>query len=159
MRRRARIAAVLLAAALTLSGCAGAPAPGQDLRTLVVETAEHAAGGDWAAASAAIDDLEARVIAARDAEGLSAADAEEILATIAAVRADLAALAAPPASEDPVVPAEEQTPAVDTGTTEQPADDGDDADDGEDGSGNDGNGGGKGNDKGGENGKGGKGKD
>lgn len=150
MRRAPRIAALVLGAALLLSGCA-APSPGEDLRAHVVTAAESVAAGDLDGAAAAIDELEARVLSARDASGLSPEEADEILATITLVRADLAALATPPApeTETPAAPVEEQQPAVipdDQGDT-PPADQG--ADSGEE----KGNGGkpddkGKGGDKG-----------
>lgn len=157
MRRVPRVATLALAAVIALSGCTATPSPGEDLRTLVVAAADSAAAGDLAGASAAIDELEARVIAARDSSGLTAEEADGILATIALVRADLAALAQPPATETetPVAPVEEQEPAVVPGDQDDSGgddggDDGGGNDKGEEGGGN-GNGNegnrGKGNDK------------
>lgn len=139
MRGRSRwVTTLAVAAALTLSGCAGPSSPGDDLRTLVVSAADSAAAGDLTAAVASIDDLESRVVAARETGGLAPEEADEILATIALVRADLAALAPP--EPEPTT----DTPAV-VPTDQAPEDSGGGDDEANDDNGNDkGNGNGKG---------------
>ncbi|KAA9150988.1 hypothetical protein F6B41_19320 [Microbacterium lushaniae] len=112
MRRAPTLVGLVLAAAVALSGCGSPPSSGEDLRTIVAAAAESAAAGDLTGATTSIDELESHIRAARENGTLTADDADRVLATIALVRADLAALATPaPEPEQPatVVP-EEQTP-------------------------------------------------
>lgn len=101
-----------LAVGLALAGCtppAAEPTAWQgDVQTL----ANQASGGDYASASATLDQLEADVIAQRDAGTVSSAEAEAILSRIAAVRADLASLAPSPepTPAQSTEPATEDTP-------------------------------------------------
>ncbi|TFV82280.1 hypothetical protein E4V99_15330 [Microbacterium sp. dk485] len=127
-RRAPALVGLLLAAAVALSGCGSPPSPGEDLRTIVVAAAESAAAGDLSGATTSIDELESRVRAAREAGALTADDAASVLASIALVRADLAALATPaPEPEQPatVVP-DEQTPVETPAGDTDPAQDEDD---------------------------------
>lgn len=107
-RRIPWVLATALVTALTIAGCSATPSPANDLRTLVVDAADSAASGDLAAAESSIDEVETRVVAARDAGGLPANEADEILATILLVRADLAALAVPVSTPAPEQPTPEQ---------------------------------------------------
>lgn len=108
-RRRFVMTAVVLSAGLALAGCTPPVAEPTAWQGVVQTLASQASGGDYAAASATLDQLEADVTAQRDAGTLPAAEAEAILARIAAVRADLVSL----------VPAPEPT----TETTPEPAPD------------------------------------
>ncbi|WP_125131807.1 hypothetical protein [Microbacterium sp. 10M-3C3] len=93
-RVRRLVAATVLAGTLVLGSCAAQPA-NDGLSSLVVSAADQVAAGDATAASASLDALEARVEADREAGSLSAGQADAILATIATIRADLAAQASP----------------------------------------------------------------
>ena len=92
MRRlRLTAAAVTVAAALALAGCAP-PAEPTAWQASVETVADQAAGGDYAGALTSLDALEVEVTARRDAGELASEDAERILASLATVRADLTAL-------------------------------------------------------------------
>lgn len=103
-RRWLPAASLAYAAALALTGCAQTVAEPTPWQGVVQTLASQASGGDYASASSTLDQLEADVLAQRDAGTVSAAEAEAILARIAIVRADLADLV--PAPE----PTAEQTP-------------------------------------------------
>ena len=96
-RRRFAMTAVVLSAGLALAGCTPPVAEPTAWQGVVQTLASQASGGDYAAASATLDQLEADVTA----------EAQAILDRIAAVRADLVSL----------VPAPEPT----TETTPEPA--------------------------------------
>ncbi|MBN9198173.1 MULTISPECIES: outer membrane protein assembly factor BamD [Microbacterium] len=95
MRRTTR-AVIMTIAALALAGCASpSPSPAAALQALVADAADQAQSGDYAGATATIDDLENQVAADRSSGRLSTDRADAIDATIALVRADIAALTAP----------------------------------------------------------------
>lgn len=111
--RRVAVAAVI-ACTVALAGCAQDPGAGDELSALVVSAADSVSTGDLATASSRLDELEARVTAERDAGTLTAEQADAALATIATIRAELAAQASPsPAPE--ATPTEESTPADNSG--------------------------------------------
>lgn len=122
MRRRwIGAPAVALAAVLALAGCTP-PAPEATAWQGTVQTlASQASGGDYASASATLDQLEADVIAQRDAGTISADKATAILSRIATVRADLASLAPSP-SPSPE-PTAEQSPEPTVADTPEPTQD------------------------------------
>lgn len=116
-----RISGALAVAALTV-GLAACSTPAIDsttaaqLQDTVVAVAEHASSGDGAAAVAQLDELQAQLDSAVDADLITAARAARVQAAIDTVRADLETLAAPepeasPAPEDPA----ETTPVDDGG--------------------------------------------
>ncbi|MBD8205549.1 hypothetical protein IFU08_00885 [Microbacterium sp. CFBP 8790] len=97
MRRRiAPAAGLVLAAVLTLSACTPPAAEPTAWQSTVETVAAQASGGDYAAALATLDALEAEVTARRDAGELPADEAEAILSRIATVRADLISLTPTP---------------------------------------------------------------
>jgi outer membrane biosynthesis protein TonB len=105
IRRAAPAAALLLAAGIALAACTPPDAAPSAWQQSVQTVAELASAGDYASALASLDALEADVIAQRDAGEITAAEADGILARIAAVRADLTTLAPAPSSS----PAPEET--------------------------------------------------
>ncbi|MBD8478594.1 hypothetical protein [Microbacterium sp. CFBP 8794] len=97
MRRRiAPAAGLVLAAVLTLSACTPPAAEPTAWQSTVETVAAQASGGDYVAALATLDALEAEVTARRDAGELAADEAEAILSRIATVRADLTSLTPTP---------------------------------------------------------------
>lgn len=125
MHGRLPAAALALAGVLLLGGCAPPAVQPTAWQGSVETVADQAAGGDYAGALASLDALEAEVVARRDAGEVPVNEADRILAAIATVRADLAAL----------VPAPEPTPEPEPAqTTQEPTpetpvstpDDGDD---------------------------------
>ncbi|MCC4249179.1 MULTISPECIES: hypothetical protein [Microbacterium] len=110
-RRRMAATAVAFAAALALAGCTPPAAEPTAWQGVVQTLAGQASSGDVASASTTLDQLEADVIAQRDAGTVSPEEAEAILGRIAAVRADLAALAPAP---EPTVEQTEQPVTEDT---------------------------------------------
>lgn len=97
MRRRiAPAAGLVLAAVLTLSACTPPAAEPTAWQSTVETVAAQASGGDYAAALATLDALEAEVTARRDAGELAPDEAEAILSRIATVRADLTSLTPTP---------------------------------------------------------------
>lgn len=138
-RRPAFGAALALAAALALTGCAPPAAPTawqQDVQTI----AEQASTGDYASALVSLDALETEVASRRDAGEITPEEADGILTRIATVRADLTGLVPTP------TPTPEPTQTTEPAPDQQQdvVDDGaDDADGNENaGNGNGGNGGG-----------------
>ncbi|SDO55566.1 hypothetical protein SAMN04487848_1458 [Microbacterium sp. ru370.1] len=108
IRRPAFAAALTLAAALALTGCAPPAAPTawqQNVQTI----AEQASTGDYASALASLDALEAQVASRRDAGEITPEEADGILTRIATVRADLTGLVPTPTPE----PAQTTEPAPD----------------------------------------------
>jgi hypothetical protein len=104
----------VLALGLGLGSCAAqGPSQSEDFHGTVVSIASHAAGGDFAAARAALDLLEAEVTEAGTDGDLDAARERDIRDAIALVRADL------DAAEAASNPAPAPTP-----TTEPEDDDG-----------------------------------
>lgn len=144
------------AAALALTGCASTAAEPTPWQGAVQTLASQASGGDYASASTTLDQLEADVLAQRDAGTVSAAEAEAILARIAVVRADLSGLvldpeptaeqSSEPVTQDTAEPTQstvdDQPETVeDPPTQTEPADEGPgNSDKGEDGKGNSGKG-------------------
>lgn len=89
---RAVAVSLVLALGLALGSCAAqGPSHSEDFHGSVVSIATHAAGGDFAAARAALDLLEAEVTEAGAAGDLDAARERDIRDAIALVRADLEA--------------------------------------------------------------------
>lgn len=120
MRRRwIGVPVVALAVVVALAGCT-LPAPETTAWQGTVQTlASQASGGDYASASATLDQLEADVVAQRDAGTISADEATAILSRIETVRADLASLNPAPSPE----PTTEQTPEPTVADTPEPAQD------------------------------------
>ncbi|KZE40749.1 hypothetical protein [Microbacterium sp. T32] len=118
MRRRwIGVPVVALAAVVALAGCTP-PAPEATAWQGTVQTlASQASGGDYASASATLDQLEADVVAERDAGTISPDEAAAILSRIATVRADLASLTPNPE------PTTVQTPEPTVADTPEPAQD------------------------------------
>lgn len=118
MRRRwIGVPVVALVAVVALAGCTP-PAPETTAWQGTVQTlASQASGGDYASASATLDQLEADVIAQRDAGMISPDEAAAILSRIATVRADLASLTPNPE------PTTVQTPEPTVADTPEPAQD------------------------------------
>lgn len=155
-RHRITATSLAFAAALALTGCAPTAAEPTPWQGVVQTLASQASGGDYASASTTLDQLEADVLAQRDAGTVSPAEAEAILARIAVVRADLSGLVPDPEptaeqSPEPVTPdTPEPTPSAvddqpetveDPPTQTEPADEGPgNSDKGEDGKGNSGKG-------------------
>lgn len=112
--RRTATTALALAAVLALTGCTPPAAEPTAWQGVVQTLASQASGGDYASASATLDQLDADVTAQRDAGSLSAAEAEAILARIAVVRADLSSLlpAPEPTAESTPEPTTESTTPV-----------------------------------------------
>lgn len=113
MTRHRVLAPVLaLAVGLALAGCTPPAAEPTAWQGVVQTLASQASGGDYASASATLDQLEADVIAQRDAGTIPSAEAEAILSRIATVRADLASLAPSPepTPEPTTEPVTEDTP-------------------------------------------------
>lgn len=141
-----RIAGALAVAALTV-GLAACSTPAIDsttaaqLQDTVVAVAEHASSGDGAAAVAQLDELQAQLDSAVDADLITAARAARVQAAIDTIRADLEALAAPEPEATPAPEAPAETTPVDDGG-------GQGDDDGADGDGNDNRGPGNNNGKG-----------
>ncbi|MBD8218992.1 hypothetical protein IFU40_10150 [Microbacterium sp. CFBP 13617] len=133
MRRRiAPAAGLVLAAVLTLSACTPPAAEPTAWQSTVETVAAQASGGDYAAALATLDALEAEVIARRDAGELPADEAEAILSRIATVRADLTSLIPTPTPEpEPAQTSEpvQQQPSVPE--EDESSDDGTEVDPGE----------------------------
>lgn len=105
---------VALAASLLLSACAPTDPSGaatERLDASVVQTADRAASGDYAGASASLDGLQARLAEYVEAGDVTADRSAEIQAAIDAVRADLTALIAAQSSPTP-----EPAPSTDSGT-------------------------------------------
>lgn len=102
-RRPAPIAvAVALVLALGLGSCAAqGPSRSEDFHGSVVSIASHAASGDFAAARAALDLLEAEVTEAGADGDLDAARERAIRDAVALVRADLEAAEAAEAASNP----------------------------------------------------------
>ncbi|MCJ1709337.1 hypothetical protein [Microbacterium sp. VKM Ac-2923] len=98
IRRTAPAAALLLAATVALAACAPPAAAPTAWQQSVQTVAEQASGGDYASALASLDALEAAVVSRRDAGEITTSQADGILARIATVRADLAALGPVPTS-------------------------------------------------------------
>lgn len=130
MRRRiAPAAGLVLAAVLTLSACTPPAAEPTAWQSTVETVAAQASGGDYAAALATLDALEAEVTARRDAGELAADEAEAILSRIATVRADLISLTptptptpepvqtSEPVHQQPIVP--EEDGSTDDGTDDE----------------------------------------
>ncbi|WP_148286490.1 hypothetical protein [Microbacterium sp. B19] len=122
MRRRwIGVPVVALAVVVALAGCTQ-PAPETTAWQGTVQTlASQASGGDYASASATLDQLEADVIAQRDAGTISPDEATAILSRIATVRADLVSLAPSPSPEPTVAdtPEPTQDTVVDDGPSQQ----------------------------------------
>lgn len=121
MRRRAAWLVPALAVVLTVGGCAQAEADvtaesSAHLQSLVVSVAETAATGDYSAAMAELDALQAALDAARGQGDVSDERAASIQVAIDVVRADLLQAAEP---ETPSAPVEE---TVETPVSEAPAD-------------------------------------
>jgi hypothetical protein len=99
-----RLFGVILAATATvglLSGCAGSPtelsdAAATSMQSNVRKVADAAASGDYASAATQLDALQNRLTAATASNEVSASRALQIQASINLVKADLAALTAPP---------------------------------------------------------------
>jgi ribosomal protein S20 len=108
MIRRTLVAAAAAAAlAAGLAGCAS-PAledeAGSQLQGSVVDVAQAAASGDVAGALVQLDEVEAQLDAAVEADAVTAARAARIQSAIDAVRTDLEALAAPEPVTTPTEP-------------------------------------------------------
>ena len=121
MRRRAAWLVPALAVVLTISGCAQAETDvtaesSAHLQSLVVSVAETAATGDYSAAMAELDALQAALDAARGQGDVSDERAASIQVAIDVVRADLLQAVEP---ETPSAPVEE---TVETPVSEAPAD-------------------------------------
>lgn len=111
MRRSLTLTAAAVALALLLGGC-GSPGAEHDWRTTVAQAAEQAAAGDLAAADATLVGLERDVTAAGADGRLDPARADAILASAAAVRAELAALLTPPSPQpSPPSPSPSRSPS------------------------------------------------
>ena len=95
---RRALAALGIAAVLTLSGCAAddayPDATAQSMQEAVLAVTQASATGDWAAAQFALDDAADRLANAVAAGEVSEDRAAEIAAAITAVRDDLDALIA-----------------------------------------------------------------
>lgn len=117
IRRAGLLSAVAVAAAIVLAGCS--PAPEDGWRDQVSQAAEQASSGDYAAADATLATVEQAVAAARDDARIDAARAEEILAAVAIVRADLSTLATPSPAPSASTPAVESTTPASTPTPEE----------------------------------------
>jgi len=92
-----RLAALFVAAACVLGGCASAPlsidaSVSATMQADVVEVADAAANGDYESGLARLDELQSALDAAIADEVLSAGKATSIQTAIDAVRADLAEL-------------------------------------------------------------------
>ena len=115
MTRRRLLSPVLpRAVGLMLAGCTPPAAEPNAWQGVVQTLASQASAGDYSSASATLDQLEADVIAQRDAGTIASAEAEAILSRIATVRADLASLAPSPE------PTPEQTTEPVTEDTSEP---------------------------------------
>jgi hypothetical protein len=99
-----RLFGVILAATATvglLGGCAGSPtdlsdAAATSMQSDVRKVADAAASGNYASAATQLDALQNRLTAATASNEVSASRALQIQASINLVKADLAALTAPP---------------------------------------------------------------
>lgn len=113
-RRPAPIAvAVALVLALGLGSCAAqGPSQSEDFHGSVVSIASHAASGDFAAARAALDLLEAEVTEAGADGDLDAARERAIRDAVALVRADLEAAEAAKATDAASNPTPSPTPTT-----------------------------------------------
>ena len=128
MRRRiAPAAGLVLAAVLTLSACTPPAAEPTAWQSTVETVAAQASGGDYAAALATLDALEAEVTARRDAGELAPDEAEAILSRIATVRADLTSLTPTPTpTPEPVQtsePVQQPTVPEEDGSSDDGTDD------------------------------------
>lgn len=110
MRRTASAAGLVLAAGIALAACAPPASTPTAWQQSVQTVAEQASAGDYAAALAGLDALEADVTARRDAGEITAAEVDAILARIATVRSDLTSLTPAPSP----TPAEESTEPEET---------------------------------------------
>ncbi|WP_243073913.1 hypothetical protein [Microbacterium sp. SS28] len=117
-----RLAASAAAAAIVVAALTGCASPsldtsfGDQLQTSVVEVASAAAGGDLPGAIVQLDEVQAQLQEAIDAEAVTAARAARIQTAIDAVRADLEALVPPaPAPAPEPAPVEPGTDGVDDG--------------------------------------------
>ena len=129
------ITGALAAAALAVvfAGCSTPaidPASASELQDSVVSVAEQAADGDNAAALTKLDELQAQLDQAVEADLITAARAARVQKAIDAVRADLEALVAPAPEPSPTPSAPAETGGDDNGGNS-----------GNSGSGNDDNGG------------------
>lgn len=131
--RRPVATALALATTIVLAGCTPPAAEPTAWQGVVQTIASQASGGDYASASATLDQLEAEVTAQRDAGTLSASEAEAILARIAVVRADLSSLlpAPEPSAESTPEPTEESSPESTPEPTQSTVGDDDEATDDE----------------------------
>jgi hypothetical protein len=103
---------VVLTVVLLVAGCSNAvqpidPGVSTELQAGVVEVADAAATGDFAAGLTRLDELQAELDAAIDAGGVTAQAAVTIQTAIDAVRADLVTLATP---EPGPAPGKEEKP-------------------------------------------------
>lgn len=129
--RRPVATALALAATIVLAGCTPPAAEPTAWQGVVQTLASQASAGDYASASATLDQLEAEVTAQRDAGTLSASEAEAILARIAVVRADLSSLlpAPEPTAESTPEPTEGSDPESTPEPTQSTVDDDEEATD------------------------------
>ena len=114
-RHRGLIPVLALTAGLALAGCTPQAAAPTAWQGVVQTLASQASDGDYASATATLDQLEADVTAQRDAGAITSAEAEAILSRIATVRADLASLAPSPEPVPEVTPAPTQSTVGDDG--------------------------------------------
>ena len=110
-----RLAALVVAAALALGGCASAPlsidaSVTATMQAGVVEVADAAANGDYESGLARLDELQSVLDAAIADDVLSAGKAASIQAAIDAVRADLTELATPEPEPTPEPSTEPEKP-------------------------------------------------
>ncbi len=117
MTRRGRrmplaAATVPLGMALLVVGCASVHQSG--FRDRVEQAAQQVAAGDVAGALATIDALDADVAVSATGGNLPPAEADRIAAAIAAMRTDLVALVAPPATPTAPPPASDPDTAAET---------------------------------------------
>ncbi|QIG39972.1 hypothetical protein G5T42_11155 [Microbacterium sp. 4R-513] len=146
---RHRLAAALAGSALVvaLAGCGAQPTldgtAAAGMQDSVVAVAQLAANGDAPGATAQLDQLQSQLDAAIDGDLVTAARAARIQDAIDAVRADLAALAAPQPAPSP---SESETQLVDTGGSDDTGADSGKSDSGKSDSGSTDNSGSNGND-------------
>lgn len=118
MRRLLPALAVPLALAAALAGCTPPAAEPTAWQQSVRTVADQASTGDYSAALASLDALEADVVARRDAGKITAEEADGILSRIATVRADLSSLAPTPGPEETSEPVQTSEPVETTAPVE-----------------------------------------
>jgi hypothetical protein len=118
MRRLIPALAVPVALAVALAGCTPPAAEPTAWQQSVRTVADQASTGDYSAALASLDALEADVIARRDAGEITTEEADGILSRIATVRADLSSLAPTPAPEETSEPVQTSEPVETTAPVE-----------------------------------------